>query len=208
MAEENNEEYFMFDEKYWDKLNEEDKNMVIDTLISLSSLSNCERLFWIHTEKNSEKSIVENLKFIGIHAGEKRMGMGEFMLPSSFYAILQYEFMLDFLKELKLQPPIKTAVDYGLRIVERFRNHFNLSKFEREDDVLIIEVFEKEGENGYVDDFNNADYIGEKFFVRRCMPSKPSSIGLKITKSFGFINTTGDITKSSKRIREIFGVRE
>lgn len=198
---------WLFDEKLSEKLSEEQKYMVIDTLTSLSCLSN-PRVWWIHAKTNKEKSILENLKGIGMHSGEKRIGMGEFRLPSSFMALLQYEFMLKFLDEQEVSQSLKMAIEYGLRIIKRFRDYFDIPSFEREDDVLIVEVLEKEGEEGYVEDFEKIESIDDKYFVKRCMPSKPSSIGMKIQKWSGFMNTVGNTSKASKRIKEIYKINE
>ncbi len=200
------ETFWLFNDLLYKRLSDGQKYMIIDTLTSLASLCN-ERIWWIFAKTNKEKSILENLKTMGMHAGEKRIGMGEFMLPSSFMAILQYEFMLKFLDEQKLSQSLTMAIDYGLRVIKRFRDYFDIPSFVREDDVLIVEVFEKEGEGGYVEDFEKIESIDEKYFVRRCMPSKPNSIGLKITKGMGFMNTTGDTSKASKRIKEIYKIK-
>ena len=200
---------WMFDKELWLKLDKEQQGMVKDTLISLSALSNYERLFWIFPKKNSEKAVAENLKFIGIHAGEKRIGCGEFMLPSSFFAILQYEFMLGFIKDLDVQDSILQCARFGLRTVEKFRDFFDIPSFEREDDILIVEVFQKDGDKGFVCDFKKVDELDEeKWVIRRCMPSEPKSVGLEIHKSFGFVNSVGNTSNASKRIREIFGVQD
>lgn len=196
---------FEFDEEEYEKLSHEQQCKVIDTLIGISALNNLDRLFWLTPTTNSDKAIIENLKDMGMHAGEKRIGMGEYRLPSSFMALLQYDFMLTIMKEQTITTEIQLAINYGLRVLKNFKDFFDMPSFEREDDILVVEVYEKNNDNGYVEDFKKINNIDvSKYDIRRCLPNSPNSIGTKITKQMGFINTCGNVSKSSKRLMEIF----
>jgi len=203
------EKYWMYDTKMWENLSYLERDMVIDTLFSLSALSNCERVLFVFPKDNRNKCAVENLKFIGVHAGEKRLGCGEFRMPSTFFALMQYDFMINMMIAHDFDDATEMILEYAQRVLERFKKYFRIPEYEVENDVLVVEVFEKSGGGGYVEAFDKINSIdNEKYEVRRVMPSSPNAIGTKLDKSFGWVNTVGNTDEATIRIREIFGVKE
>ena len=186
------------------KIGKEGQRLVDYTLLSLAGLT-CFQYYL--GSSNSQKAIKENLYFIGIHAGEKRFQSEERVMPSTIMAICQYHFMLRLTKPYAKDSPLKTAIDYAIQTIERLMKHFDLPPFEPEDDVIGVEVYPKGQHKGEVMKIEDVDKLDKgKCKIMRALPVNPTAIGFKIDRSMGFVNSCGDVSETSKRLKKLLRI--
>ena len=190
-----------------DKIGQDGMKLVNETLLSLAGLLVLETHF---CATPSQKAIKENLHNIGVHSGMKRFLSEERFMPSTFMAILQYEMMMELQKKFIQDPLLKIVNQYGLQVIRTFRKFFVLPSFEVEDEIIGVEVYPKgsegedEGEIMRIEDIDKLER--EKYEFKRALPVRPQAIGVKIKRWMGFVNSCGDLSKASERIKQIFGV--
>ena len=197
---------WMFEMNLPEKLGEEGQRIIDHTLLALAGLTALE---YCPCSKNSQKAIKENLHFIGVHAGMKRFTSEERVMPSTFMAVCQYEFMMTLQSPFIKDHLLKVANQYGLSIIRAFRRYFELPAFEVEDDLVAVEVYLKHGDCGAVMKIEEVDKLDrDKYEVKRALPVNPTAIGFQIDRHMGFVNSCGDVSKTSERLKELLKIEE
>jgi len=137
-----------------------------------------------------DTAILNNLKQISIHAGEKRFSCAEVYTPMNLLALCQYEFMLRKMLPHAKSNEIIRCMKIAIRKIEEVRKFFGCPPFTEKDEVLIVEV--PADEENYralpVEEF--ADWKGE---FHRLLPIEPRMLFFKTRKNMGgFLNYNGE----------------
>lgn len=122
-------------------MKQEDYDDGIDSVIETHFvLAGMENIFKYEAHSKIEKAIYNNLKMISVHAGEKRIGLGEFQGRSNLLALCQYEFMLKKCMTFVESPIMKMLLEKVINKIKSTRELYGCPSFKEKDEIVMVEV--------------------------------------------------------------------
>lgn len=140
-----------------------------------------------------DKAIMNNLKQLSMHAGQKRLGMGEFYQPSNLLALCQYEFMIKKSLNYVQNFEIKKAMEIAIKKIVEVRTLFACPPFKEKDEIMIVETIRGDKVKA-IDPEKLERFKGE---FNRLLPIAPEEQFREHDKGFGgFLNYNGDVKET------------
>lgn len=143
-----------------------------------------------NTRGKMDSAIMNNLKQMSIHAGQKRFSQGEIYMPQNLLALCQYEFMLKKMLEYVKSEEIEKGMKIAIRKIQEVRHYYECPAFKEKDEIMIVEV-PCDGDNVRAIEPEDLEKWQGEF--NRILPIRPEDRQDKFSKNLGgFLNYNGD----------------